>query len=84
MTCEMNNLEIEVCVQSWCNTLWLTGLKAPTNQLTPAQLPQQFTYKAINAIKTFSCNKIYSKILTELSLQSSRKWPLFCLFDLME
>ena len=32
MTCEINNLEIEeVCVQPWCNPLWLTGLKAPTN-----------------------------------------------------
>ena len=34
MTCERNNLEIEVCVQPWCNPLWLTGLKAPTNQQT--------------------------------------------------
>ena len=25
MTCGMN------CVQPWCNPLWLTGLKAPTN-----------------------------------------------------
>ena len=24
----------EVCVQPWCNPLWLTGLKAPTNWLT--------------------------------------------------
>ena len=24
----------EVCVQPWCNPLWLTGLKAPTNLIT--------------------------------------------------
>ena len=26
--------ESEVCFQRWCNPLWLTGLKAPTNWLT--------------------------------------------------
>ena len=31
MTYEMNNLEIEVCVQPWCNPLLLTWLKASTN-----------------------------------------------------
>ena len=35
MTCELNNwIQSEVCVQPWCNPLWLTGLKAPTNTLT--------------------------------------------------
>ena len=34
MTYEMNNLENEVCVQPWCNPLWLTGLEAPTNERT--------------------------------------------------
>ena len=34
MTCEMNNLDSEVCVQPWFNPLCLTGLKAPTNKLT--------------------------------------------------
>ena len=36
MICEMNNLEIEseVCVQPWCNPLWLTGLKETANLLT--------------------------------------------------
>ena len=34
MTCEMNNLEIEwsLC-QPWCNPLWLTWLKAPSDWL---------------------------------------------------
>ena len=35
MTCEMTNSEIdEVCVQPWCNLLWMTGLKSPTNEPT--------------------------------------------------
>ena len=27
-----NIKEIDVCFQPWCNPLWLTGLKTPTNQ----------------------------------------------------
>ena len=27
----------EVCVQPWCNPLWLTGLKAPTNKTPKGQ-----------------------------------------------
>ena len=33
MTCGINNLT-EVCVQPWCDPLWLTGLKAPTLSLS--------------------------------------------------
>ena len=31
-TCENEYLGSEVCVQPRFNSLWLTGLKAPTNQ----------------------------------------------------
>ena len=33
----------EVCVQPWCNPLWLNGLKAPTNQLTTSLLVRSWS-----------------------------------------
>ena len=32
LACRVNRRQIEQCVQPWCNPMWLTGLKIPTNQ----------------------------------------------------
>ena len=37
LLCGITRRWIDVCFQPWCNPLWLTGLKAPTNRLTNSE-----------------------------------------------